>query len=578
MRPSSSRRTVEEEHGDYFARPLMKPKQPQRRKDFQFWHDMPGELKMEILRFLSPREIVRCSVVSKAWHKMCFDGQLWAKLDTSEFYRDIPADALIKIVTSAGPFVKDLNLRGCVQLQCKWNYKGLSDACRNLENFSLEGCKIDRTAIHCFLLQNTRLVHINLCGLEHATNDAMKIVAQYCPRVEYLNVSWCPKVTTTGLRKVIEACDHLKDLRAGEIRGWDDLNFVNEIFQRNTLERLILTNCDSLTDESVVALMEGIGNEVDFLTGRPSVSPRKLRHLDLTRCRSITDKAIKAMINNVPYLEGLQISKCGAVTDLPLSDLLRTTPRLTHLDLEELEQLTNASLQELAKSPCRDRLEHLSISYCENLGDAGMLPVIKACPNLKSLDMDNTRVSDLVLTEVAAVVRQRPPKPIRAGSHAQRRPSIAVRLVVYDCQNVTWTGVREVLSRNADIRRLSLPSSTGGPSAANQKQIVGIKCFHNWQPTVAEHTKRVLRGDFAAANRLERKWAAFMMATEEAGAAGQGNSAGRRRRRAVRQARAVFNDEEEADAGALGITGADGADGNGGGRRRRARSGGCVVM
>lgn len=88
--------------------------------------------------------------------------------------------------------------------------------------------------------------------------------------------------------------------------------------------------------------------------------------------------------------------------------------------------------------------------------------------------------------------------------------------------------------------------------------------------TVDEHTKRVLRGDLASAARLDRKWADYMMATEEAGAAGAG---ARRRRRRAREAERLYNaDEDEDDSyGPGGVSAL-------GGRRRRAASGGCVVM
>ncbi|EON69333.1 hypothetical protein W97_08593 [Coniosporium apollinis CBS 100218] len=547
---------------DYFSIPVSRVKKIPKRENFNFWDEMPSEIRMHILQYLKPKEIIRCSSVSKAWHKMCFDGQLWSNLNTSDFYRDIPADALVNIITSAGPFVRDLNLRGCVQLRERWNAKGLADACRNLENFSLEGCRIDRTSIHCFLLQNTRLVHINLSGLAGATNSAMKIVAQYCPKIEHLNISWCNNIDTRGIRKVVEGCPNLKDLRAGEIRGWDDVEFMHELFKRNTLERLVLMNCDSLTDESLCALIEGTDSEIDFLTGRFIVPPRKLKHLDLTRCRGITDKAIRALSHNVPDLEGLQLSKCHALTDAALTDLLPTTPRLTHLDLEELNELTNATLQALSSAPCKEYLGHLSISYCESLGDAGMIPVLKSCPRLQSLDMDNTRISDLVLVEAAACVRSR--NRLARGLTASERPTVGLRLVAYDCANVTWTGVREVLSRNAEIMR----PTAKNVAATYPREIIQMKCFYNWQPTVEEHTKRVLRGDFAAAARLERKWAEWMMLNEEAGA-GAGHGARRRRRRA-REAQLLHADEEEG-----GVMGAGGV-----GRRRRARSGpgGCSVM
>ncbi|EOD49150.1 putative f-box domain protein [Neofusicoccum parvum UCRNP2] len=314
---------------DYFSRPVQQIKKLQRRPNFSFWGDMPQELRIEILSYLKPKEIVRSSSVSKHWYKMCFDGQLWGRLDVSGFYRDIPADALVNIITSAGPFV------------------------------------------------------------------------------EHLNISWCNNIDTRGIRKVIEGCPNLKDLRAGEVRGWDDVDFMSELFKRNTLERLILMNCDSVNDDSLAALVEGVDSEIDVLTGRAIVPPRKLKHLDLTRCRGLTDIGIKKLAYNLPELEGLQLSKCSTLTDNALQTILPTFPSLTHLDLEELDELTNATLQTLAAAPCNAHLSHLSISYCELLGDAGMLPVLKSCNKLQTLDMDNTRVSDLVLTEAAAMMRAR---------------------------------------------------------------------------------------------------------------------------------------------------------------------------
>lgn len=578
---------------DYFSRPLSQVALPE--KDFNFWRDLPSELKMEVMTYLEPREIVRCSTVSKAWHQMCFDGQLWAVLDTSGFYQNIPADALVNIITSAGPFVRDLNLRGCVQLRERWHAKGLSDACRNLENFCIEGCRIDRTSINNFLYQNTRLLHINLCGLAGATNAGLKIIAANCPRLEYLNISWCNNIDTRGLKKVVQGCPNLKDLHASEIRGWDDVEFAHQLFLRNSLERLILTQCDTLTDEALSVIIEGKGSEIDYITGRAIVPPRNLKHLDLTRCRGITDQGVRTFANNLPFLEGLNLSRCTGILDATLTELLPTVPLLSHLDLEELEDLTNIVLQTLANSPCAKRLRHLSISYCENLGDTGMLPVLKTCTNLQYLQMDNTRISDLVLAEAAATIRSRSPRIVIQGK-SNYVPATGLRLVAYDCQNVTWTGVREVLSRNAEIfisthatelppLERSTPSNSAASSAENlpaiapaprihivrstsyPAEVIQLKCFYTYQPTVEEHTKRVMRGDFLSARRLERKWAEFMIAQEEAGAAGAGS---RRRRRRAREAQMMHADEEDgASTPGAGV---------GGGRRRRARSGGCMVM
>ena len=529
---------------DYFSKPIVRVKELRKRRNFNFWNEMPQELAMHIFQFLRPKEIVRCSAVSKRWHNMCFDGQLWSNLDTQEYYQDIPAASLTKIIERAGPFVRDLNLRGCVQMPESWGKVGqnITNACRNLEYFSLEGCRIDRSSVHYFLLRNPRLIHINLSGMKGLSNSALRIIAQNCPQLEHLNISWCENVDSRGLIRVVQSCSRLKDLRAGEVKGLDDQALLLELFNRNTLERLFVDHCVELDDNALQVLIQGVDPEIDPLTERAVVSPRKFRHLDLSRCSQLTDKGIKCLAGNVPNLCGLQLSYCEELTDDALTGILESTPYMTHLNLEEVDHLSNSTLQTLARSPCAPVLQHLNISYCENLGDSGMLRVIKSCPRLRTVFMDNTRVSDLILTEAAAQIRIRDRKnPLATNSP----PTVGLHLVVYDCQNVTWTGVREILSRNTE---------------PNRQEVISLKCFYGYQDTVDEHMKRVLKGEAKAASRLERKWADYMVASEEARAQGAG---ARRRRRRLREAAMVHADEGE------------GGPRNG---RRRARSGGCAVM
>ena len=532
---------ISDARGDYFPRTKFRVVERRRRENFDFWGELPHEIKVQIFRFLKPKEIIRCSAVSRSWHKMCFDGQLWINVDTEEYYREIPSKCLVKIMTAAGPFVRDLNLRGCVQLMDKWGSDGqrISDACRNLEYFSLEDCRIDRSSVHYFVLRNPRLVHINMSGLPAVNNSTMKIIAQSCQQLEFLNVSWCANVDTRGLQRVVRTCPKLKDLRASEIRGFGDTEFLNDLFVRNTLERLILSNCSDLDNDSMGVLFQGIEPKFDTLTNLVIAPPRKFRHLDFSRCRGFTDKGVQYLAHTVPYLSGLQLSHCPRLTDNALAGILESTPLLTHLDLEELEGISNTTLQNISRSPCAPVLQHLNLGYCESLGDAGMLPLIKSCSGLRNLVVDNTRISDLALTEAAAQMCT------RDRNIPSSLPKIGLHLVVFDCQNVTWSGIREVLSRNTEPQR---------------GQVISMKCFYGYQDTVHEHMKRVLRGDRAAAMRLEKKWGDYMVASEEAGAGGAG---ARRRRRRLREAALIHADEEE---------------GGPRGGRRRARSGGCAIM
>lgn len=526
-----------------------------RKPRHDFWATMPDEIRIQIFSYLRPKELMRVSRVNKQFHTFCFDGQLWTRFDASEFYQEIPADSLAKIIVAAGPFVKDLNLRGCLQIEHYQRAEVVVKSCKNLINATLEGCRnFQRTTLHSLIRSNNKLANLNLTSLTAVTNSTCKIISQHCPQLEMLNVSWCKHMDARGIKTLVRGCPKLRDVRAGEVKGFDNLDVAQAIFETNNLERLVLNGCVELNDEALRAMIHGRNPELDILTNRPIVPSRKLRHLDLSRCSQLTSFGVESLGHYVPELQGLQLNGCRSLTDSALEPILATTPRLTHLELEDLSELTNDIFSEhLAKAPCAPRLEHLSASYCENISDLGMLSVMKKCVSLKSVDLDNTRVGDLVLTEAAAMVRSRATRTSTRSS----RPRIGLHMVVYDCSMVTWTGVREILSWNAEIRQPS------GGTPTYPTEVIGLKCFYGWQQTVEQHTQRVLKGDFAAAARLERKWADYMQAVEEAGAMGAGV---RRRRRRAREAQILHADEEEGGAGAAGR------------RRARTMAASCSVM
>jgi F-box/leucine-rich repeat protein 2/20 len=542
------------------------------------WFDIPAEIKIKIFAYLEPREIVRSSRVSRDWHRMCCDGQLWSMLDTARFYRAIPAAALVTIVTAAGPFLRNLDLYG-VQLRGRWNHISLAEACGNLQNLSLKGCGIDPDTLHSFLNVTNKLVHVDLSGLEAATNRAMSIVAANCDKLEHLGVSWCDNINTWGLRMVIEACSALKDIRAGKVSGWENVEVMQQLFLRNSLECLVLTNCDSLTNESMAVLIEGKGNEINRSTGRPIVPPRRLKRLDLTRCRGISDPGVRKLVNNIPEIEDLRLAKCRGIFDETLTRLLPTTPVLAHFDVEGLEELTDTVPHSLASSRCARHLRHLNVTDCKSMGDTGMIALLQSCKSLRSLEMNNTDVSDLVLIEAATMVRQRNLRTVLADV-VPSQPTVGLSLGAHDCSNVTWTGIREILSHNTEVITTTKTAQlqqfegyrTGSPRRVNDisslpptsltqlihsssatshtldslqpvypMQLITIfRDFYTCQQAVDLHTKRMLRSDISAAQRLECRWIEFVMAQEEMEAGGVGR---RLKRCKAREARTRLADE-----------------------------------
>ncbi|KAI1000351.1 hypothetical protein K3495_g7844 [Podosphaera aphanis] len=523
--------------------------------NLDFWAEMPHEIALQIFANLRPKELVRASTVCKKFREICYDGQLWTTFDASEFYAKITADSIARILRAADPFVKDLNLRGCMQLEHELDYDkytgSLWSVCHNLNHLTLEGCRnLTFTSIHNLVRANDNLVTLNLSGLSKVTNTTCQAISQGCPCLEMLNISWCTHVDSMGVRFIIRNCKQLKDLRVGEIRGLGALDLAQDLFETNKLERFDIAGCSDFTDQSLRIIMQGTDPEIDIFTNVPLVPARRLRHLNISRCQRITDVGIKTLAHLTPNLQGLQLNGCGRISDDGLSSIIATTPSLTHLDLDEIFGLTDAFLVKLSQSPCAPRLEHLSISYCEEVGDAGMLPIFRACTSLKSVDMDNTKIGDLVLAEAALLIHSR----LAPADVNQNEPFIGLRLVVYDCPNVTRAGVRKVLSHNLEICNLRVDDG-----AMFKTELVGLKCFYRWQNTVDEHTKRLLRNNLAGAGKLLKLWGDWMISTGENGSEGPGL-------RREREAQLMHIDDES--RGAIRRNR----------RRRRGWSSGCTMM
>lgn len=203
-------------------------------------------------------------------------------------------------------------------------------------------------------------------------------------------MSWCSGMDARGVKKIIEECKNLRELRACEITRFNESGPMQTIFKSNKLEVLHLGACESIDDAAIGIMMEGVDPEVDPFTNKPKAPPRKLVDLDLSRCSNLTDQALRSMAGNVPNLEALQLGGCVSLTDSGFTALLPTLGKLTHLDLEECSELTDATLLALARGPAAKKLEHLQCSYCENMGDQGMTEIIRKCPGLRNLEMDNS--------------------------------------------------------------------------------------------------------------------------------------------------------------------------------------------
>ncbi|KAK9452649.1 hypothetical protein V1511DRAFT_507100 [Dipodascopsis uninucleata] len=522
---------------------------------------LPREIQLRILRYLAPLTLVQCSNVSKQWHDLCFDGSLWRSFDTSTFYRRISSQELVKLIKLTSPFIKDLNLRGCSQLN-SYDAMTISKSLKNLEYISLDGCRqFDQTALSRLLTENQNLIYSDFSSLSTFNNTGCLTMGMYCHNLQFLDLSWCCGMDATGLVHILRNCRQLNDLRIAGCRGVDNGSFMKELHDLNCLKRLSLASCSSLRDECIRIFVHGSTEPIrnDFATNRPRVKPKRLEYLNLSYCFALTSQSLIDLAYVMPNLREIELAGLPAITDDGFRHLLQSTPQLSFLDCEDCFEISDRTLEYICNFDCRRSFKHGQFSNCRNLTDEGAIKLIKECPLLQNLEIDNTRVSDKVLDYAVEITRDRVlglfkklvpliNRNLIAMPKQEDFSGVILRMTVYDCPEITWESVLNVMRRNSeriaieikkelnesklnaesDSRKFKLNEMTvskNGPQdevdgtkelEISDEQVlfpsgfIELKCYFGWQRIVDHHMTRLLKGQFDHAVDLEQDWAEFM--------------------------------------------------------------------
>jgi len=123
------------------------------------------------------------------------------------------------------------------------------------------------------------------------------------------------------------------------------------------LTRLMLRNCDAITDRGLLVLSEGVCAH--------------LAHLDVSRCKNLTDEGILALVTKRKSLSHLSLNAAGSVIVDEETGL--QTHGITDQTLVALREHTTKSLQEL------------DVSWCRGISDEGLGFLVDNSYNLKIL-------------------------------------------------------------------------------------------------------------------------------------------------------------------------------------------------
>lgn len=483
------------------------------------------------------RELVKLSRVSKAWHSLVFDGQLWMDVDLKAF-PNLPVPFLLRLAETLGPFIKIMDLTGYTKLDhgtlgqvttslCVRSAPTIDFAYTQLLDVNLTGCNALTTqALHNLVIHSPFLRSLCVKGLKAADNTTFDVLA-LCPHLTSLNMSRCSNINGDGLHRYANAVlgRHgqlaLKELRLCGLEGIYDevlrvlgraapsLEILDLSYSRSlhnsALEAFVACTEEEKSTESVVLTAREAGREARD-SGRYRRRITRLKHLSLSNCKLLTDIACSNLAYAVPRLELLELASIGtAMKDEGLVRLLETTPLLRKLDLEDDADITDAVLSALTPSPQEgtgsgstqppqtgQALEHLVVSFAVGLSNEAFLPLICNCPRLRVLEADGTSISGVVLKEF---VRQ-----------ARERNAFDATLVAIDCRAVGEGSVKDVAAttrprkgwRAWDARKLAYLDGRDkeelkvGQDECDEKRIV-LKSFYNWQTVDAVRAARERR-------------------------------------------------------------------------------------
>lgn len=238
----------------------------------------------------------------------------------------------------------------------------------------------------------------------------------------------------------------------------------------------------------------------------------KLRHLSLSFCILLTDMACSNLAYAVPRLEFLELAGIGAdLKDDGLIRLLGTTPYIRRLDLEDASDITDfvlSSITPVNEQPNSSRrhdeapqpghaLEWLCVSHALNVSDDAFLALIRACPKLRVLEADNTRLSGATLREFVDFNRQ--------------RKTVNAKVVAIDCRSVVEGVIKDLGAKGATRPRLGIRAFwarrlgyvDGSDEICEEDLKVGldecdpakvaVKSFYSWQTVDAVRTAREKR-------------------------------------------------------------------------------------
>jgi len=217
------------------------------------------------------------------------------------------------ILQTWGASLRSLNLGWCHYLAENLHLMPPTTSHLPLKTLNLDNSNISDRGVRYFATRSPDLSDINLASCP-ISDLSLSLIAQFCKKVEVLNLSGCDKITNYGVQIVAQEMKSLlRELNLNDCRNVNGKALEYLKFYCDGLTRLMLRDT-GVTGDEIVQLCDVLSLTELNLHGLPitddhlrliSSSQPSLEILDISFCRDVTEEGIKCLVRETPNLQEL---------------------------------------------------------------------------------------------------------------------------------------------------------------------------------------------------------------------------------------------------------------------------------
>ncbi|KAI0212426.1 Dynein regulatory complex subunit 6 [Lamellibrachia satsuma] len=352
---------------------------------------LPRKVALKIFGELDITDLARCACVCRSWKVLTQSNTLWSKLDLTKAFRKVNNRVLSSLLAKCRPYLVHLNLRGC-HLITETAFMNIRQ-CRNLQDLNLSGLEVvnddtikviaDGCTILLFLnisdtmitdaslrtiaMNLTNLQYLSLAYCQHITDKGIAYLShgKGAKRLVYLDLSGCVQLTAGAYMALSSGCQRMQSLILNDISNLDDECIEDFTQNCSTLRHVSLLGSHNLTDLAFKAL----------------ASNKKLAKIKIESNQLISDAAFKQFGRSCQDLFHLYMVDCPRITDQTLRSLI-SCKFLTVVNLADCVKVTDSGLRALLEAQCGCKIQELNLTNCVRLTDMTVVTINKRCSNL----------------------------------------------------------------------------------------------------------------------------------------------------------------------------------------------------